>query len=119
MSVSSISSGDGSGFEARVDSRSRLQVLNGCPARTVYTTLATAATLPTVTTLPAREGRCSITIQNQGAFPLAARFEEANPGATDFQIAAGGSFTLSGYAGEVRVGGVGGGPAIAVLEVAE
>jgi hypothetical protein len=117
MAVTSIASGDGTGYEARVSSAGRLQV-NTCHPHTFFRSIVTVIAFPTVTNLvSARAGRCSLTVQNQSGVPLAVRFEAGDPGTGDFQVAAGGTFTLPGaYAGEVRATGVGGSVNAVVLE---
>jgi hypothetical protein len=105
MSTTSIESGNGKGYQAAVDSRSRIQAKSSpdCSGATVYTNTFTVSDTSPTTIASARADRLTLILQNQAAAPIRVRFEAANPGATEFQIAAGATFHLPfPYAGQVR-----------------
>ena len=120
MSISSIESGLGDGYQAKVDSTNRLftRAALEYSSGAVYTTLTTAST-GTNTTISARTGRTGVVLQNLASVPVSVRFASAHAGAPDFRIAAGASFTFPfPYEGQIRVYGIGGGGDLVVIEAA-
>lgn len=118
MAVSSIESGLGDGYSAKVDSTNRLFTRAAVenPAKTVVTSLISSSNGANVT-VNARTNRTSLVLQNLAGVPVAVRFAAANAGATDFNIPALGTFVLPfAYDGEFRIFGVGGGGDFVVIE---
>ena len=120
MSTTSIESGNGEGYQVRVDSRNRIQARStpDCSGSTVYTNAHTVSDSGVTTIASARADRLSLIVQNQLSVPVKVRFAAADPGSEEMQIPAGTTYTLPfPYAGEARAQAVGSGVSGTVIVI--